>query len=188
MVVSDEGDVELEQLDDAGDDWYASGPGGEHMGRLQDALEATLGGQPDPAWLAVVVAAIERDRSPQRRSMLLVKRAEGTWFHATFSSNRGSISRHGLDWTRMTGCGIAGSRGPETDGVFLCADFESAEWFAQMGSRRGDAVDIWAVRLDGTWLIGDPGASGGGDDVWMICPEPIPPTQLELVRPDRSAG
>lgn len=116
--------------------------------------------------------------------MLLVKRAEGTWFHATFSSNRESISRHGLDRTRMTGSGIAGSHGPEADGVFLCADLESAEWFAQMGSRHGDAVDIWAARLDGTWLIGDPGASGGGDDCWMICPEPIPPGRLELIRPN----
>ena len=102
--------------------------------------------------------------------MLVVKRGLGTWFHATFSANRESISRHGLDWTRMTGSGIAGSRRPEAEGVFLCADLESAEWFAQMGTRHGQAVDIWAVRLDGTWLIGDPGASGGGDDVWMIAP------------------
>jgi hypothetical protein len=57
-----------------------------------------------------------------------------------------------------------------------------------MGARRGDPVDIWAVRLSGTWLIGDPGASGGGDDVWMICPEPIPPTALTLVRRARISG
>jgi hypothetical protein len=135
------------------------------------AVEAALDGSPDPAWLATVLATIERrDRGSHRRSMLLVKRAEGTWFHATFSANRESIARHGLDWTRMTGSGIAGSRGPETEGVFLCADLESAEWFARIGARHGQEVDSWAARLDGTWLIGDPGESGGGGDGWMICP------------------
>jgi hypothetical protein len=185
VLVADGGDVELEQLDDAGAEWYATGPGGEHMGQVREVIEGALGDpSPDPAWLAVVLHELAQGRGSHRRSMLLVKRTHGTWFHATFRSNRESISRHGLDWARMTGSGIAGSRGPEAEGVFLCADLEGAEWFAQVGRRRGEAVDIWAVRLDGTWLIGDPGGSGGGDDYWMICPERIPPAQLNLVSRD----
>jgi hypothetical protein len=30
---------------------------------------------------------------------------------------------------------------------------ESAEFFAQMGRRRGREVDIWAVALDGQWVV-----------------------------------
>lgn len=148
-VVSTAGGIELEQLDDAGQDWFASGPGGEHMGALDATLEAAAGESADRAWLAAVVATVKRDRASARRSMLLVKRAQGTWFHTTFSENRASISRYGLDWTRMTGSGIAGSRAPEAEGLFLCSDIEFAEWFAQMGQRRGRSVDIWAVSLDG---------------------------------------
>jgi hypothetical protein len=181
-VMSEAAEIEVEQLDDAGKDWFAVGPGGEHMGGLTETVAAAFGESTDPAWLAVVVDTIERDCGSDHRSMLLVKRASGTWFHTTLAENRESISDHGLDWRRMTGSGIAGSPRPEADGVFLCVDIEGAEWFAEMGRRRGCAVDIWAVALDGTLLIGDPSASGGGDDCWMICPEPIPNWQLKLVR------
>ena len=117
--------------------------------------------------------------------MLLAKRGTGTWYHTTFADNRRSILAHGLDWTRMVGTGIAGSRAPETEGIFLCSDLGSAEWFAQMGQRGGRAVDIWAVILNGTWLIGDPGAGGGGDDNWMISRQRIAPSQLKLLREGR---
>ena len=183
-VLSGAGNIELEQLDDAGRDWFAVGPSGEHIGALEEILTAAVGGSVDPNWFAVAVATVKRDSTSERRSMLLVKRAAGTWFHTTFAENRASISRHGLDWTRMTDTGIAGSREPEAEGVFLCSNIESAEWFAQMGWRRGRPVDIWAVALDGAWLVGDPGASGGGDDDWMICTESIAHTQLTLVRND----
>jgi hypothetical protein len=128
VVPCDAGDVELEQLDEAGLEWYATGPGGDHLGRLPETREGAVGGTPDPEWLALVMATIEQqDRGSRSRSMLLVKRAQRTWFHATFAANRESIARHGLDWTRMAGSGIAGSRDPEAEGVFLCADPESAE-------------------------------------------------------------
>ncbi len=185
-VLSEVGPITVEQLDSAGRDWFAEGPGGEHLGTLAEALASAVGESADRDWLALVIATTERDCTWERRSMLLVKKATGTLFHSTFSDNRASISRHGLDWTRTTGRGIAGSSAPETDGIFLCADLEGAEWFAEMGARRGWAVDIWAVRLDGTWLIGDPGAGGGGDEWWMICPEPIPRQQLTLLRKDLS--
>jgi len=117
-----------------------------------------------------------------RGSMLLVKRGEGWMFHASPSVNRESIARHGLDWRRMTATGVAGNTEPEWQGVFLCADLESARWFAQM-ARPGPA-DIWRVRADGLWLEGDPAASGGGDDAWMIAPEPIPARDVALYERD----
>lgn len=184
LVLSDAGDIEVEQLDEAGNDWYAAGPGGERIGRLEPTVSGAAGDSVDPAWLAVVTSTIARDRIGPYRSMLSVKRGQGTWFHASFCENRESIARHGLDWTRMTQRGIAGSTEPETDGVFLCADLESAEGFVMMGRRHGGSVDIWAATLDGEWLIADPSASGGIDDFWMICGEPIPPTRLTLFRAD----
>jgi hypothetical protein len=66
--------------------------------------------------------------------------------------------------------------------VFLVGDLEGAGFFARMG-RRGP-VDIWAVELVDAWLVGDPGAGGGGDESWMICPEPIGSGQLTLVEKD----
>ncbi len=63
---------------------------------------------------------------------------------------------------------------------------ESAEFFAQMGRRRGREVDIWAVALDGQCMISDPSASGGLDDRWMICLDPIPAERLELRMPGQS--
>jgi hypothetical protein len=185
QVISDAGPIELEQLDEAGEDWYAAGPNGEHIGALGTTLQRAAGDLADPEWLTTVMATIDRDRHGRRRSMLLARRGVGTWYHTTFAENRSSILAHGLDWTRMTGTGIAGSRAPETDGIFLCSDLDFAEWFAQMGQRRGRAVDIWAVTLDGLWLIGDPGAGGGGDDCWMICRQRIVPAHLKLLRDGR---
>jgi hypothetical protein len=176
--------VELEQLDDAGVEWFAVGPAGEAIGALADVLPAAIGGGGNADWIAAVIAAIEREPEAggHRRSQLLVICASGTWFHATFAENRESIMRHGLDWRRMAGGGIVGSVEPEWPGGFLCSELEDAHWFAEMRCR--DLVDIWGVELDGVWLEGDPGASGGGADNWMICPEPIAPSRLRLVEKD----
>jgi hypothetical protein len=128
-----------------------------------------------------VIAAIERELAARvRRYRLLVCRGTGAWFHVTFTANRESIRRHGLDWRHITGPGIAGSETAEWQGVFLCASLEDAEFFAQMGTRRGP-VDVWSVRLDGEWLEGAPDANGGGGDSWMICPQPIGRERLRLV-------
>jgi len=174
------GGIELEQLDPGAAAWFASGPCGEHVGGLAEVLAAVADAEADPAWLDVVVAVITADSDGERRSWLVVSQGRGVWFHTTFVENRASIRAHGLDWRRFAGSGIAGSQAPETDGIFLCSEIESAEWFAQMGRRRGREVDIWAVALDGRWLISDPGSSGGLDDGWMICLDPIPPRALEL--------
>jgi hypothetical protein len=78
--------------------------------------------------------------------------------------------------------GIAGSRRPERPGVFLCRSLQSAQWFATMP--RYDLTDIWAARVDDVWLETDPSASGGGDQDWMICPQPIASARVELIKGD----
>jgi hypothetical protein len=179
------GGIELEQLDPGGSEWFASGPSGEHVGGLAAALAAVADANADEAWLDTVTAVVTADRVGERRSGLVVRQADGVWFHATFVENRASILAHGLDWRQFAESGIAGSQAPETNGIFLCSDIESAGFFVQMGRRRGREVDIWAAALDGQWLISDPSSSGGLDDNWMICLEPIPAPALELRLPDQ---
>jgi hypothetical protein len=180
-IVNVGGDVELEQLDDAGEEWFAIGPAGDASGGLDEVLAAVVDDQVDPAWITIVADTIDRERGSARRTMLLVTQVTGRWFHATFAENRSSIFRHGLDYRRMAGPGIAGSPTPEAAGVFLSWDLENARWFARMG-RRGP-VDIWGADLVDVWLIGDPGA-GGGDEIWMICPDPVKADRLTLIEKD----
>jgi hypothetical protein len=136
----------------------------------------------EPGWLDAVVATLTADATTEGRSGLVVKAGQGVWLHATFTDNRASIFDHGLDWRWFAGSGIAGTDAPETGGIFLCADMESAEWFGRMGRHRGRETDLWAVALDGEWLISDPSHSGGLDDGMMICRTPIPATRLKLLR------
>ncbi len=66
-------------------------------------------------------------------------------FHVSSASNRESIQAHGLDWTRMSGTrGIAGSRHPEVEGIFLSPDHFTAQFFVRINNT-GGPVDIWAV-------------------------------------------
>ena len=66
-------------------------------------------------------------------------------FHVTSVRNRDSIETHGLDWTRMSAVpGIAGSRRPEVDGIFLADHPSMAQFFVRMNNT-GGPVDIWAV-------------------------------------------
>lgn len=176
-LITPGGVVTLECLDEAGLDWF-----GEHgetvsAGSLKMVLRDCLPEGTETGYLKAVLDAAAGDlaSSTWRREML-VKRGEGVMFHASRCENRESIQRHGLDWRHMTEPGIAGSDRPEWPGVFLSLDLESAEWFARMpGPRR---ADIWSVRVDGLWLVGDPGA-GGGDDYWMISLAPIGPDRIE---------
>jgi hypothetical protein len=82
--------------------------------------------------------------------------------------------------------GIAGSRQPERPGVFLCRSLQSAYWFAALA--RHALTDIWVAHLDDIWLEGDPSASGGADENWMICPEPIASDRVELIEADIPSG
>jgi len=59
--------VELEQLDDAGVEWFAVGPAGEAIGALAEVLPGAIGSGGDADWIAAVIAAIERHGLDWRR-------------------------------------------------------------------------------------------------------------------------
>lgn len=124
--MAESGAIALEQVDDPGLEWLASGPAGEALGPLAEALARSAAVDSDPLWIDAVVDAVRRELIARvRRSMLLVKRGTGTWYHVTFTSNRESILEHGLDWRRMAGQGIAGSAAP--DRASLVCSCRSAE-------------------------------------------------------------
>jgi hypothetical protein len=73
--------------------------------------------------------------------------------------------------------GIAGSRRPEVEGVFLCIDPGEADWFVRLNNT-GGPVDVWAVEgieLD-RLLVSPEGHS--------YLPDKIGPRQLLLARQD----
>ena len=186
-VVAPDGDVWLEQLSSDGAEWSGEGPRGPATGSVAEVVGGCAANGVDPVWVEAVAAAIGRElRVGERRHALLVKRGSGWMFHASRSVNRASIARHGLDWRRMTGPGIAGSDVPKWPGVYLCSDRPGARWFA--GMHGPGPADIWRVRVNGLWLEGDPLASGGGDDAWMISPEPIPADRVTLCERDVEPG
>jgi hypothetical protein len=138
-ALSTAGNIDLEQIDDAGEEWIAIGPGGEAIGSLHDALTSSAADGTDPDWVDAVAAALQREITiGGRRTMLLVKRGAGAWYHTTFAANRQSIQRHGLDWRLFHGQGIAGSRSPEWPGIFLCATIELD--FGLLAEHRGPCL------------------------------------------------
>lgn len=163
------------------------GSGACAFGTGEEVIAATSGRPVGDPWLVAVCAALARERAWRntgRRSILVVKAGEGLMFHVAAAATRESIRRHGLDWRRMgESPGIAGSREPELPGIFLCASLDEARFFTDMARRPSD---VWAVRVDGLWLEGDPGANGG--DNWMIVPEPVGPERLWLAETDVLPG
>ncbi|MFJ4868647.1 hypothetical protein [Streptomyces sp. NPDC088757] len=98
--------------------------------------------------------------------------------HVSSVLNRRSIARHGLDWARMGAApGIAGSRRPEVEGVFLCRGEEEAEFFLQINNTRGP-VDLWSVDGIDEGLLLD---NGNG---FVYLPGRVPAARLLLVRSD----
>jgi hypothetical protein len=74
--------------------------------------------------------------------------------------------------------GIAGSTGPEEDGIFLSYEAE-VDFFVGMNNT-GSRVDVWAVDgIDRSELVESSDGSG-----FMYLPATIPPGQLTLVRTD----
>jgi hypothetical protein len=75
-------------------------------------------------------------------------------YHVTSSRNRGSIEVHGLDWSLMTTSpGIAGSREPEVDGIFVCPDTFTVDFFVGLNNT-GGPVDVWAIdEVDQSHLV-----------------------------------
>ncbi|ABW11620.1 hypothetical protein Franean1_2184 [Parafrankia sp. EAN1pec] len=103
-------------------------------------------------------------------------------FHVTSVANRDSILKYGLDWSRMGHArGIAGSRGPEVDGVFLCRDEWEANWFIDLNNT-GGPVDVWTV-ADVTLSDLDESPHG-----YLFLPRRIPASQLTLARRDVPPG
>jgi hypothetical protein len=102
-----------------------------------------------------------------------------TYFHVTSSLNRASIQTNGLDWRRMgIARGIAGSRQPEAEGIFLVHDEFNVEWFAHMGlEAEHESLDVWAVTLPDDPAI-DP------ETEYPLVTEPIPPEAIRLHTPD----
>jgi hypothetical protein len=100
------------------------------------------------------------------------------FFHVTSSRNRLSIARHGLDWTRMSSVsGIAGSRTPEQQGIFLCCDESEVGWFCRMNAT-GGPLDVWSVEgVDVSELVESP-------EHYFFLPRPVPPSRLKLVMKD----
>jgi hypothetical protein len=105
-------------------------------------------------------------------------------YHVTSNRNRGSISEHGLDWSRKSAArGIAGSSRPEKEGTFLCALRSGApgsiDSFIYMNNT-GGPVDVWAVDgIDERMLV----VTGEG---YGYFPGRIPPEALTLLEQDRS--
>jgi hypothetical protein len=169
-----------------GQGWATAGPSGSASGRLKESLRVAAGPTAEPGWIEAVVGAVQQRvglRAPN--SVVRVEQVSGVWFHATRTANRESIDQFGLDWRHMGDIpGIAGSRRPEREGVFLCRRLHDAYWLADMP--RDDVTDIWAVRLNGVWLEAE--ASGGVDLDWALCPQPIARSDIELRHPDIGSG
>ncbi|MFI0968143.1 hypothetical protein ACH4S8_43380 [Streptomyces sp. NPDC021080] len=99
-------------------------------------------------------------------------------FHVSSVLNRRSIAQHGLDWTRMGAArGIAGSRRPEVEGIFVCQGEEAAEFFLQINNT-GGSVDLWSVDGVDEGLLLD---NGNG---FFYLPGRIPAARVRLVRAD----
>lgn len=96
--------------------------------------------------------------------------------------NRESIRAFGLDWTRMGAArGIAGSTCPEVDGIFLCTDEFTVDFFVRMNNSGGD-VDVWQVDGIDRDELRDNGSG------FEYLPAKISPDQVTLVRTDGAAS
>ncbi|WP_427924630.1 hypothetical protein [Streptomyces sp. cg40] len=99
-------------------------------------------------------------------------------FHVSSVLNRQSIARHGLDWARMSAArGIAGSRHPEVEGIFVCRGEEEAAFFLQINNT-GGPVDLWSVDGVDEGLLRD---NGNG---FAYLPGRIPAARVRLLRSD----
>jgi hypothetical protein len=148
------------------------------FGAAVSVLAAVTGRRQDDAWVEAVAAALDRDRTWAgfgRRHWLEVRHGTDEMFHVSAVANRESIRRHGLDWSRMSERpGVAGSRYPELEAVFLCESLAETTFFTEMARLPSD---VWAVDIDGRWV--ESGPSG-----WMIVTDPIPAKCVRLVAKD----
>lgn len=163
-------EIEFEELDLEGRICAARSPddGRVAFGTTEEVIASVTGCPPDDPWLRAVCQALGRERiwDGSRRSTLDVNQGTGEMLHVTATSNRESIEQHGLDWRRMAAsCGVAGSRVPELEAIFLCESREDVSFFTRMartpvrclgGRDRRSLVGKWPGRL------GDPAAACAG--------------------------
>ena len=87
----------------------------------------------------------DRAVRPRAKKISAYGRSVSRMFHVSSVRNRESIELHGLDWSRMSGApGIAGSREPEVEGIFVALDYFTAEFFVRMNNT-GGPVDVWSI-------------------------------------------
>ncbi len=111
-----------------------------------------------------------------------VEDAVDGYFHVTSVRNRESILRHGLDPARMGAApGIAGSRTPEADGIFVARGTWEADWFVGMNNT-GGPVDVWAVGGVDPFRLEDNGTG------YLDVPGTVAADRLTLVREDLPYG
>jgi hypothetical protein len=169
------GDVEFEEFADGstcaarrrGSDRYA-------FGGTIDVLAKVSELNVDDPWLMAAAKVLELERvldAPCRRTSLIVRAGQGEMFHASDVVNRGSILENGLDWRHMgAAAGIAGSRRPEREVIFLCESLDEVKFFTDMCRR---PTDVWAANVDGAWI--ENGPSG-----WWMVSAPIPANRVRL--------
>jgi hypothetical protein len=103
------------------------------------------------------------------------------YFHVSSVRNRKSIQKHGLDSSRMEAApGIAGSKRPEVEGVFLSRDCSEAAFFVKINDF--GPVDLWAVdpAVGDQWVEMDTGFS------YVV--GTVPKYRLRLLRRDIAPG
>lgn len=171
-------EIEFEELDLEGRVCAARSPedGQCAFGTTGGVIASVTGRPPDDPWLNAVCQALGRERiwDRSRRSILVVNQGAGEMFHVTAASNRESIEQHGLDWRRMAAsCGVAGSRLPELEAIFLCGGAD-VSFFTRMARTPSD---VWAVGVDDLWIE-------NGPDGWVILPQPVPRHRVRLVERD----
>lgn len=160
-------EIEYEELDLEGQICAARAPeSGRHaFGSPEEVISRVTGCPPDHPWLHAVCQALDRERiwDRSRRSTLIVDQGAGEMFHVTATSNRDSIERHGLDWRRKGGsCGVAGSRVPELEAIFVCESREGRQLLYSHGQDAVRCVGGQSRRsLDREWprRLGDPAAA-----------------------------
>jgi len=90
-----------------------------------------------------------------------------------------------------TARGIAGSMGPELEGIFLSPDIWEATFFVEMGARRHgpEGIDVWEVHLDleDDW---DPDADERFGEIhgFLYYNGTIAPSRLRLLDDDLFSG
>jgi hypothetical protein len=174
------GNVEFEEFATDGSICGARRRGSDRygFGGTMEVLAKVTELRVDDAWVAAVGEVLGREQvlgARHRRSSLIVRPGRGEMFHASDVVNRWSIEKNGLDWRHMGAApGIAGSRRPEREAIFLCESLYDVKFFTDMCRR---PTDVWGANVDGIWI--ENGPSG-----WWMVPSPIPVNRVRLALSD----